>query len=316
MDRSGGVSFDAVVVRSDRQFDFYDGGGLDLAFLGLAQADAQGNLNVSKFGPRLAGAGGFINISQSAKKVVFVGTFIAGRGHLRVEDGALRLQASGGARKFVREVEHRTFSGAVAQERGQAVLYITERCVFRLCAQGLQLTEIAPGVDLQRDILALMDFEPWMPVPPVQMDARIFRPEPMQLRPEMLRLPLEARFAYDAERDLFFANFEGCTVRNSADVAQIRALLEPLLQGLGRKVPAIVNYDNFSVLPDALEDYVDMAREVAAAHYSRVSRYTTSAFLRSKLGQALRERGVAPHIFENADEAHRHLATLAERGTG
>jgi propionate CoA-transferase len=167
---AGGLNFGAAIntqaiVDQPSQFDFYDGGGLDIAFLGLAQADREGNLNVSKFGPKLAGAGGFINISQNAKKVVFVGTFLAGT-----------------TRKFVHEVEHRTFSGPVAAKAGKVVLYITERCVFRLTAGGLELTEIAPGVDLQRDILDQMGFVPLMPAAPRIMDARIFEPAPMGLR--------------------------------------------------------------------------------------------------------------------------------------
>ncbi|MEW6293244.1 MAG: acyl CoA:acetate/3-ketoacid CoA transferase, partial [Pseudomonadota bacterium] len=128
----------------------------------------------SKFGPRLAGAGGFINISQTARKVVFVGTFTAGSLEIAVEDGNLRIIKEGKSRKFVAEVEHRTFSGSEAWKRGQTVLYITERCVFRLSAEGLELTEIAPGVDLERDILAHMDFRPVMRTPPALMDARIF----------------------------------------------------------------------------------------------------------------------------------------------
>jgi len=184
---ASGLNFGAAtnmecLVDQPAHFDFYDGGGLDLAFLGLAQVDEQGNLNVSKFGPKFAGAGGFINISQNAKRVFFTGTFTASGLKVAVKDGKLKIIHEGRLRKFVKEVEHRTFSGIYAAETGQPVLYITERAVFKLTKKGLQLTEVAPGIDVQRDILDLMDFEPIIEGEPKLMDARIFCDEPMGLK--------------------------------------------------------------------------------------------------------------------------------------
>lgn len=155
--------------------------------MGLAQADQEGNLNVSKFGPKLAGCGGFINISQNAKKVVFAGTFTAGKLDVKIddtdpEDPKLVIKTEGKEKKFVKTVEHRTFSGKVAVQNKKPVFYVTERCVFQLTEKGMELIEVAPGIDIERDILAQMDFKPIIDKEPTLMDKRIFMTKPMGLR--------------------------------------------------------------------------------------------------------------------------------------
>ncbi|MDE2368167.1 MAG: malonate decarboxylase subunit alpha [Burkholderiales bacterium] len=290
---AGGLNFGAAVntqaiIDQPYQFDFYDGGGLDLAFLGLAQADAEGNVNVSRFGPRLAGAGGFINISQNARKVVFLGAFSAG-----------------GAPKFVERVEQRTYSGREAWRRGQSVLYVTERCVFGLHERGIELLEVAPGLDIERDIVAGMAFRPVIEREPKVMEAALFAAGAMGLRARLLMLPLADRFTYDAASRTFFVNFERLTIRSADDVAAVAREIEARLAPLGHKVYGVVNYDHFVLDPAVEDDWAAMVKEIVDRHYIEVARYTTSGFLRAKLGPALAARGVAPHLHETADEARR-----------
>ncbi len=170
-----GLAYNAEsIIEQSAQFDFYDGGGLDASFLGLAQTDSHGNVNVSKFNGRPVGCGGFINITRSTKKLVFCGAFTAGGLDVEVADGKLHIKTEGKSRKFINQVEQITFNGHDAALRQQEVVFVTERAVFKLTPDGLELTEIAPGVDLERDVLAHMSFKPIIAnVKP--MDAGIFR---------------------------------------------------------------------------------------------------------------------------------------------
>lgn len=250
-------------------------------FWGWPSSDRVGNVNVSRFGSKLAGSGGFINISQSAKKLVFVGTFVV-PSRSRVAGGRLIIEDGVVAPKFLADVQQRTFSGQHAAAAGRSVLYVTERCVFRLTRDGLELIELAPGVDLDKDILAHIGFEPIINGEPRLMDMRIFTAEPMGLKADLLTMPLKARFAYDGDRNIFFLTMEGLSLATLDDVEWIRAEAEQRLAAVGKKVQMVVNHDNFYLAPDLTDAYMAAVCMLADRYYTTVTRYSTSAFMRLK----------------------------------
>ncbi len=233
---------------------------------------------------------------------LFAGTFTAGGLKIELADGALGIAAEGRAQKFIDRVEQITFSGSYAAETGQPVFYVTERCVFQRTREGMQLIEVAPGIDVERDILRHMKFKPIVK-DPCPMNPLIFKPEPMGLEQLLLGLSLAERISYDQERNTIFINFEGFQVRTVADVDLVRREMESRCKAIGRKVALVANYDGFYLDPMVSDAYFSMITYMQNRYYSSASRYTTSAFMRLKLGAALAERNLAPHVFETWTEA-------------
>ena len=294
LDFGAAVNYQAVIDHCS-EFDFIDGGGLDAAFLGFGECDARGNVNASRFGARIPGCGGFINISQSAKKIVFVGTFTSGGLEVVIENGRLRIAKEGRFAKFVETIGQTTFSADYARRRRQDVLYVTERCVFRLGKKGLTLTELAPGVEIERDILAQLPFKPLIDGPR-PMDPGIFQPQPMGLRERMLDIRIGDRLSYDAASNTVYMNYAGMRVRNEDDIRIIVDAVDALLRPLGKRVHSVVNYERFACDDDVFDRYVDAVKYVEQTYYLDVKRYTSGAFLRHKLGSELAKRQITSEV--------------------
>lgn len=319
---AGGSSFGSSrnahsVIDQNEMFDFYHGGGLDLTCLGMAECDRAGNVNTSRFGGRLNGCGGFIDISQNSRAVVFAGTFTAGGLKVAVKDGKLKILQEGRSKKFVKRVEQITFSGTYAAMRAQPVIYVTERCVFQLTMQGLELIELAPGIDIDRDILPHMDFEPLIENP-IAMDERIFREDPMELIADLSNRSLPDRVTLDGRRSLLFINLEGWSVRKKSDITDLRSVLVAACENAEQKVNAVINQDGFRVADDLHDDFTDMLDEMLKYYFASATRYSTSAFMRLKMQEQLLQRGKQPHIqetdddvtvFENAEEARMAMSS-------
>lgn len=304
---AGGSSFGSSanahsVIDQNQMFDFYHGGGLDLTCLGMAECDSLGNVNTSKFGGKLNGCGGFIDISQNARAVVFAGTFTAGGLEVAIEDGKLRIVQEGRAKKFVKQVEQVTFAGQYAAQKSQPVIYVTERCVFQLTEHGLELIEVAPGIDIERDILAHMGFKPHIHKP-VPMNPALFRDEPMGLLDDLMNVNLKDRITYDPARNLLSINLEAWSVRKKSDIADLRKAIVDAGKAAGRRVDALINQDSCRIAEDLYDAYADMVAYVTKHHYAHTARYATSVLTRQKLLDALRRRGLETHVFERADEA-------------
>ena len=304
---AGGSSFGSSanahsILDQNQMFDFYHGGGLDLACLGMAECDSLGNVNTSKFGGKLNGCGGFIDISQNARAVVFAGTFTAGGLEIAIEDGKLKIVKEGRARKFVKQVEQVTFSGTYAAEKGQPVIYVTERCVFQLTDHGLELIEVAPGIDIERDILPHMAFKPHIHNP-VPMNPAIFHDAPMSLLADLLNENLKDRITYDPANNMLSVNLKAWSARKKADVADLQKAIVEACKAAGRRVNAVVNQDGCRIAEDLYDEYADMVAYVRKHHYERMARYATSAITRQKLQDALRRRGLDTFVHERAEDA-------------
>lgn len=289
----GPASNASAVIEMNQMFDFYDGGGLNMCFLGAAQISQNGDVNVSRMSKdRLTGPGGFIDISQSTKNIVFMSTMTAKGLEVSLPgDGTMTIQDEGKVKKFVSTVFEKTFSGDEAVRRGQTVFYVTERAVFRRTSfhDVLELIEIAPGIDLQKDVLDQMHFVPVISPDLKTMDARIFREDKMDLCSEFFG-NLEERISYHAPDHILFIELFGININSIKDIKWftngLRQLLDPLVKEKG-PINMVVNYDGFDLRKGLEDSFRIEVENVEKEYYRSVKRYAGHAFKRAKLARQM-----------------------------
>lgn len=275
----------------NEMFDYYDGGGLDITFLGAGQISSKGDVNVSRISPDvLTGPGGFIDISQSTRNICFLSTLTAKGLKLSFSgDGNVSVEKEGQIKKFVSEVIETTFSGDEAVRRGQKVFYVTERAVFRRTSahKVLELIEIAPGVRLKEDILDQMDFEPVISPDLKEMDRRIFMDRKMGIK---FFGSLEERFTYVEKNHVIFLNNEGISLNDIADIDwffnNIEKVLKPLVAAKG-PIDVVINYDGFDVASSLVPIFTAKLNSLEQQYYKSVKRFIGKAFRRASLAETL-----------------------------
>eukprot|EP01134_Creolimax_fragrantissima_P000741 CFRG0741T1 len=280
-------------LEMNAMFDLYSGGGLDVTYLGMAQVTANGDVNVTRLNKdRLTGPGGFIDISQSTHRVCFLGSMTTKGLKLGFDCGKLQIEKEGSIKKFVNDTYEVTFSGDEAVRRGQHTLYITERAVFKRSAEYpvLELIEVAPGMDLEKDVLAAMDFRPVVSPNLKYMDSRIFKPDRMGLREDMTSMNIADRAIYHEDGHTLLLDLSDITVATLADVKgfekDLKTLYAPLIESNG-KFNIVVNYDGFDCWQSVEKDYERMVEGLQHEYYTSVRRYTGNSFRRYKLGKQI-----------------------------
>jgi propionate CoA-transferase len=303
------------LLEMHQQFDFYNGGGLDVCFLGMAEVTQNGDVNVTRVGKKLTGPGGFIDISQCTQRVNLLGTMTAGGLDIEVTDGKIKIVKEGKIKKFVNKIPEITFSGDMARKTGQIVRYITERCVFSLHKDGLALTEVAPGVDVQRDILNQMEFKPLIPHEPREMNPKIFREELMELSEALLHVNMKTRLFYsDEPKNTLFVDLAAVHVRKREDIDTIVNGIEQFFEAEldGKRANVEINYFGFKIANDIFAEFQGRAAALEAKYYLTVRRHRGRTFTHLKAAQPRHRLPDRLSLKDAQQYVHRHHFAVGE----